>query len=117
MTKIFVVCGVFILFDIITGIVKGCYKGVLNSTKLREGLYHKLSEIIAICGSALIEYGLSYVTINVDVPILSAVSAYICITELISILENLCEVNPMLSKLFKPYLEKLKDKQDGDKND
>lgn len=107
---VYIVVGVFILFDIGTGILKGLYRGNINSTTLRKGLYHKLSEVIAIVGSGLIEYGIQYVHIGVDVPVLSIVSVYICITELVSILENLSDVNPNLAKLFKPYLEKLQDK-------
>lgn len=113
---VYIVVGAFILFDIGTGMLKGLYRGNINSTTLRKGLYHKLSEVIAIVGSGLIEYGIQYINLGVDVPILNIVSVYICITELVSILENLSDVNPNLAKLFKPYLAKLKDKE-GDNDD
>lgn len=114
---VYIIVGVFILFDIGTGILKGLYRGNINSTTLRKGLYHKLSEVIAIVGSGLIEYGIQYVHIGVEVPVLNVVSVYICITELVSILENLSDVNPNLAKLFKPYLEKLKDKEGDNDNE
>lgn len=107
-----VVCG-FILFDVVTGITKALYKEGLNSTYLRQGLFHKLSEILAIVGCGLMEYGCSYINLGIDIHIINIVSVYICITELISILENLSVVNPQLARLFKPYLEKLKEKQNG----
>lgn len=114
---IYAVVGGFILFDIITGILKAFYNGNINSTNLRQGLYHKLSEVIAIIGCGLGEYGLNYVNIGVDVPLVSCVSIYICIAELVSIVENLSEINPTLKEFFKPYLEKIKggNRNDGDK--
>ena len=105
---------VFIAFDIITGIIKALYNDGLNSTYLRKGLFHKLSELIAVVGAYLLEYGIQYIYIGVDVPLLKATTAYICLMELVSIIENLSEVNPILGKFFKPYLEKLKTK--GEEN-
>lgn len=110
--QVYIVGGCFIIFDIITGIIRAIYKGNLNSTKLRKGLFHKLSEVLAIAGAGLLEYGIQYINLGVDVPILSAVVSYICVMELVSILENLAAVNPSLGKLFKPYLEKLKNKEE-----
>lgn len=101
---------VFILFDIVTGVIKALYNDGLNSTYLRKGLFHKLSELIAVVGAYLLEYGIQYIQLGVDVPLLKATAAYICLMELVSILENLAEVNPILGRFFKPYLEKLKTK-------
>ena len=113
---VYIVVGVFILFDIGTGILKAVYHGNINSTQLRQGLYHKLSEIIAMVGSGLLEYGINYINLGVDIPVLNVVAVYLCVTELVSILENLADVNPTLAKLFKPYLEKLKEKE-GENDD
>lgn len=113
---IYITVGVFILFDIATGLVKALYKEGLNSTYLRKGLYHKLSEVLAVAGSGLLEYGLGYVNLGVDLPVLGVVSVYICSMEFVSIIENLCVVNPGLAKLFKPYLAKFKDNEKGDED-
>ena len=80
----------------------------INSTALRQGLYHKLSEVLAVVGSGGLGYAIKYLDLGVDVPLLQGVSIYICIMELISIIENLCTINPQLTKFFKPYLEKLR---------
>ena len=109
--KIYIIVAGFILADILTGIMQAVYKGDLNSTKLRQGLFHKLSEILAVGVSTGLEYVCNYVQLGIELPLLNTVSIYICIMELISILENICEVNPALAKLFKPYLEKLQDKE------
>ena len=50
-----------------------------------------------------------YIKLGVDIPALIGVASYICIMELVSIIENLALLNPALYKLFKPFLNKLKD--------
>lgn len=102
----YIIVAAFIAFDIITGVVKAAKKGALNSTALRRGMYSKLSEFIAVAGSGLMEYGFNYFNYTA-IPLMGGVTTYICIMELISILENLAEINPNLEKLFKPYLEKI----------
>lgn len=111
----YIVVGCFIIFDVITGIIKALYKKEINSTMLRVGLFHKITEILATIGSGLLEYGAGYVDIDFSFPLLKCVALYIVIMEFTSIIENLCVVNPTLNKLFSPYLEKLKNK--GDKEE
>ena len=111
-----IVVSTFILFDILTGLIKALYQHKLNSTYLREGLFHKLSEIMAVLGSWGIEYALNYISLGIDLPVRSTVTVYICVMELVSIIENIAEINPKLRKLFKPYLEKL-NKTDITNND
>ena len=112
----YIVVGIFILFDICTGILKAVYQGNINSTALRQGLYHKLSEVIAVAGSGLLEIGMNYINIGINLPVLNVVAGYLCITEFVSVLENICAINSKLAKLFNPYLEKLKVKE-GTEND
>lgn len=104
----FVVALGFIAFDVLTGLIKAFKEKGYNSTIMREGGYHKSMEIIAVVGAYLLEYAIKYVDLGINVPCVNVVVAYICIMEFISILENMCAVNPELCSLFKPYLEKLK---------
>ena len=105
---LYIVVGIFILLDVCTGLLKALYLGEMNSTVLRKGLFHKLSEIIACASAGLFEYGKTYVDIGFDLPVLKAVASYICLMEFVSVCENLAQMNPNLAKLFSPYLEKLK---------
>lgn len=105
----FVIALGFILFDIITGLIKAKHDKSYNSTIMREGGYHKSMEILAVAGSYGLEYALNYIDIGVQLPLAPCVVTYICVMELISIMENMCAVNPDLCSLFKPYLAKLKD--------
>lgn len=104
-----IVCG-FVLFDIITGIAKAFYEGNFNSTVMRKGGFHKFAELMTLIGSGLVQYACNYIEFGIELPVVNVVSVYISLMELISILENLATMNPEMAKLFKPYLEKLKDK-------
>ena len=105
----------FIVFDVLTGYIKALKNQEIDSTALRKGLYSKLSEILAVGGCYLLNVGTTYVDLGVEIPLLQGVAIYLCIMELVSIIENLCAVNPALYKLFGPYLEKLKtDKKEDD---
>ena len=98
----------FICFDVATGILKAFYIGSVNSTCLRKGLIHKFTELLTLVGCGCIDYVVGYYHIANMPDLVSAFSIYICGMELISIIENISEINPILSGFFRPYLEKLK---------
>lgn len=104
----FIVLG-FIIFDILSGLLKATYEGKYNSSVMRKGGLRKLSEVFALILSGLLEYVCAFIDLGVELPLLPIVSVYICVMELISILENLCAISPILNNLFKPYLAKLKE--------
>lgn len=108
---IYLIVAIFIILDIVTGFLKAAYKKEINSTILREGLFHKLSEVFAIVVSVAMEYAAQYLDIGANLPIADVVMGYITLTEIISIIENLCYINPTLAKIFKPYLDKFKTKK------
>lgn len=105
----------FIVFDVLTGLIKAGYNGNYNSAIMRQGGFHKSMEVMAMAVAYFVEYAIVYINIGVDVPAVPAVTVYICIMELISILENICAVNPQMCALFKPYLDKLKGGNDASK--
>ena len=105
----------FIAFDVVTGLIKAGYNGNYNSAIMRQGGFHKSMEVMAMAVAYFVEYAIVYINIGVDVPAVPAVTVYICIMELISILENICAVNPQMCTLFKPYLDKLKGGNDASK--
>ena len=105
----------FIVFDVVTGLIKAGYNGNYNSAIMRQGGFHKSMEVMAMAVAYFVEYAIVYINIGVDVPAVPAVTVYICIMELISILENICAVNPQMCALFKPYLDKLRGGNDASK--
>ena len=102
----------FICLDIITGLLKAVYEKNLESECIRKGLIHKLGEIIAVAVAFLIEYSQTVIlSINFDIPIVKGVCIYIILMEILSVLENICVINPQLRKVFSPYLKKLREKE------
>ena len=104
MVSAYVVVGLLILLDVITGILKAGYEHNIKSTNLRKGLYHKMSEILAIVLTSLVQYGSQYINFNLNFPVTAVVISYISIMEIISIIENICKINPDLFKIFQRYL-------------
>ena len=97
-----VVC-VFVLFDVIVGLCKAFATHSYESEEMRAGLWHKS----AIIGVTVLAYALQIVTAMMDfsvvgieagtsVPITLAVTAYIVLMEVGSILESIVTINPEL---------------------
>ena len=102
----------FICLDIITGLLKAVYEKNLESECIRKGLIHKTGEILAVAVAFLIEYSQTVIlSINFDIPIVKGVCIYIILMEILSVLENICVINPQLRKVFSPYLKKLREKE------
>lgn len=97
---------IFIVFDILSGIAGGVKEKKVNSTALREGLWHKSGFIGLIALAYLLEVTSLYIEIGIEIPSVLCVCVYIILTECVSIFENLCILNPgiitsPLGQLFK----------------
>lgn len=112
MVSAYVVIGLLILLDVITGIIKAGYEKNIQSTILRKGLYHKISEVLAILLTSLIQYGSQYINFPIHFPVTLCVMGYIGLMEITSILENICKINPDMFKIFQRYIKN--NKSDGD---
>lgn len=96
---------VFNAIDIVTGLVKALKDKNLKSAKLRDGLFKKCGFLICYFVAWILDmYG---ATIGFDIPvaILPFIVFYVCSTELVSILENVCKINPDIipEKLFEMF--------------
>lgn len=96
---IFLLCGLFIFTDVLTGYVKAFKNRKVNSSISRDGYIKKIGWTIAILLGFLVD---TLVGINLFL----IGSAIVCIsTEGISVYENLAEIGVKLP--FKEYFEKL----------
>lgn len=86
-----------IVLDFISGLLKACKQRDLSSGKMREGLYHKSAFVFALILAVVIEHAQHYVDLGFTVPLIMPVSVYVSLTEIVSIIENLAEVNPELA--------------------
>ena len=101
---IFILCGLFVFTDVLTGYVKALKFKKLNSSISRDGYIKKIGWVIAILFGFLID-------IFVGVNIFLIGSSIVCIaTEGISIYENLGEIGVNLP--FRKYFEKLDHKEE-----
>lgn len=108
----YICTGCFILFDILTGLLKAWHNKKFDSKVMRQGLFNKMAEVIAIAFAAFLQYGGQYIHLGIELPVVAVVASYICLMEFISVVENLCEVNPHLAKVFAKYLQKAKEKEE-----
>lgn len=110
-----------ILGDIVTGLLKAWHDKKIDSTILREGLFHKAGEVLLMGLSIGGEYAAEVADLGFTIPLSTFVGSYIILMELVSILENIIDINPELSSFIKPYLNKYKDikkdKEHGGEND
>lgn len=104
-----------IVADYLTGIVKACYKHEYKSEVMRQGLYHKIAEVLAVALMYYLEIGLPLIGIAIDFPFISFITIYVIVMELSSIIENIGEINPDLVGPLAQVFEKIKEVQNNDK--
>lgn len=87
---------VFNALDIITGIITAVKNKDIQSSKLRDGLFKKVGFILCYFVAWLIDTEGSQIGFQLNTQILPIIILYVCSTELVSILENICKINPCI---------------------
>lgn len=98
---------VLMLMDIVTGFAQAVKNKVVDSTKMRDGLWHKLGFVAAIVLGIVMEEVLANVTVDVGVqiPTTGVICGFIVVTEVVSIAENIAQLNPVIGEVFGKLLE------------
>lgn len=94
--QILLVAIVMILLDIVAGFAGAVKQKDIQSEKLRNGLWHKAGYFGLIGLAYVIEYAAAYADLGFDIPSVLAVCIYVIVTEIVSVFENLCILNPQL---------------------
>ena len=100
--------------DVVVGFIQAAINNQLSSTKMRQGLLHKILILILIFVCLAIEIGISHtVKLPYDIPTCEVVCGYVIVMELVSILENTARGYPEFanSQLFKLFNIDSKDKE------
>ena len=84
---------VFNGLDLITGIIAAVKNKDIQSAKLRDGLFKKIGFMLCYFVAWLVDNEGSLVGFKFGVKILPIIILYVCATELVSILENICKIN------------------------
>lgn len=93
------VCSILILMDIVCGLVGAARNKELCSAIMRDGLYNKFGELMLLLLAIFINEVLliaPFDKIGIPPEIAYAVAIYIAVMEIISIIENICKINPEL---------------------
>lgn len=100
---------IMIVLDIIFGLLKAWKNNDIQSEKMREGLWHKAGYCGLIALAIIYEIATQYLNIESasqslgitipEFPAVTAICVYVVVSEAISIVENLCELNPDIAKL------------------
>ena len=100
--------------DVVVGFIQAAINNRLSSTKMRQGLLHKVLILILIFVCLAIEIAIGHtVKLPYDIPTCEVVCGYVIIMELVSILENIARGYPEFatSQLFKLFNLDSKDKE------
>jgi toxin secretion/phage lysis holin len=89
-----IVALVFNGLDLVTGIITAVKNHEIQSSKLRDGLFKKVGFLLCYFVAWLIDTQGSLIGFNLTTPILPIIITYVCLTELVSILENISKINP-----------------------
>lgn len=109
---------VMMLADIITGFTGAAMRHDISSTKMREGIGHKIMILVLIAVAYILGVGLGHVSgINAEIPSMEIVCWYVVVMEIASILENISKAWPEFSgtSLFKYFSKMAGDDEDEHK--
>lgn len=93
------ICGILILMDIVCGIVGAARNKKLCSSIMRDGLYNKFGELMLLLLAIFVNQVVQvtpFDEIGIPPEIAYAIAIYIAVMEIISIIENICKINPNL---------------------
>lgn len=103
---------IFISFDILFGLLQALTNQTFQSSMMRQGLFHKLGEILCYLFGVVCDTTLPLINILVPFSLANAITIYIVIMEIGSILENLSKVSPVMAKYLGFVFEKLRPPDD-----
>ena len=109
---------ILIAIDYISGIAAAVSRGDLQSSKMREGLWHKLGEVGAILLAYLVAKEGHYIGLPYQIDLLiPSLIIWLSVMEITSILENLTILNPDLASAgFLRIFRRTDDTDDSEDN-
>ena len=99
-TVYWIVVAAAILLDIITGLIKAFYTKTFSRSVMRQGLFHKLGELLAVGILYGAEIALPMIGVEANLPLFPAGVGYCTLMELGSIIENLRAFTPGIDNIL-----------------
>ena len=104
------------VMDILTGFIGAAIRGQISSTKMREGLGHKMVLVLMIVMAVLLQGFTTHIgDTGWNVPLIMPVCGYIAVMEVASIVENAKSAYPQIadSPLFRLFDNESHDDSEG----
>lgn len=98
MTELLIVTTLAMVLDVVTGVAGAVKSGTLMSGKMREGLWHKAGFCGLVAGAYLFEFAAGVADLGIAIPATGAVCVWVIVTEAVSVVENLCVLNPQIAE-------------------
>lgn len=108
---VLIIPSVLMVVDFLTGLFNAWATGHLKSFKMREGLNHKVGELVILFMGELFTYGMQLPSIFIN-----CVSLYIIFMEVVSIFENLDKMGVPIPKFVKKALRNASYKLEKEEN-
>ena len=99
MMLVFAIVCAFVLLDVVSGLAAAIKNKELSSSVMHEGLYNKLGEVLLLVVAMFVGSILDippFTQLGIPPEVMYLVALYITLMELVSILENICKLNPSL---------------------
>lgn len=86
------------VMDVLTGFIGAAVRGQISSTKMREGLGHKMVLVLMIAMAVLLQGFTTHIgDTGWNVPLIMPVCGYISVMEVASIIENAKKAYPQIA--------------------
>ena len=102
----------FIVSDVVSGLFKAFANEGYNSSIMRQGMLHKMSEIFCFLFCVLCDLTLPRLSITLPFSLATGITVYLVFMEIGSIIENIGLLNPEIGKYLTGIFEKLKNKDE-----
>lgn len=92
---------VMVCLDLVSGSLAAMHRGEMNSSVMFEGMFKKLSEVLAIVVAkatelAIAVFGAAELGMSPRIPVCMAICIFITMYELVSVVENIGKMNPAI---------------------
>ena len=100
--RVFVIgVAVFIVLDILSGLLKALYNKAFKSSMMRNGLFHKAGEILVLGLLYLVEIESAAMGMDTGLPLFKTGCGYVALMEIGSIIENLKAFTPGIDNIIR----------------
>lgn len=80
---------IFIILDVVSGVIQAMINHTFQSHKMREGGMRKLYLLVVIIFGMALDYSQTLIDLGFNLPCLSMICVYMSLMEIISIIENI----------------------------